>query len=304
MLQRRMLSAAAKPGGAAKGAGGAKAKTAANKLGPRTSKEKLAPHVITTGYTVESRRTGVLALKVGMLTLFDHWGEAVPTTVLQMEGNVVLKQKTPEKDGYTALVVASGPVKAKHVKKPVAGEFAAAQVELRRHLQEFRISPDASLSVGTKLDARHFCPGQFVDVCGTTIGKGFQGAMKRHGFRGQQETHGTSVAHRSLGATSACQDPGKVWKGKRMHGHMGVDRVTTQNLEVVAIDAVRDLIFVKGAVPGHKGNYVRVTDAIKQPMQFHKLRVQVPFPTFVGNKPTKPNITFKPHGDRDPLALD
>jgi len=304
---RGLAAAAAAKAPAAKAApakASDKAKTAANKAGPKKTAAARPPHVITTGYKPTSRRTGVLALKVGMLTMFDHWGVALPVTVLQMEGNVVLKAKTEERDGYTAVVVASGPVKAKHVPKPVAGEFAVAQVELRRHLQEFRVSKDALLPAGTKLDARHFSAGQFVDVCGITIGKGFQGAMKRHGFRGQHASHGTSRAHRSLGGTSARQDPGKVWKGKRMHGHMGVDRVTTQNLHVVAVDPVRDLVFIKGAVPGHKGNYVRVTDAIKQPEQFTTLRLQPAFPTFIGSKPSKPGLIHKPHGDTDPLLIE
>jgi large subunit ribosomal protein L3 len=299
--------AAAKAGGSkttAKTAGTKSAEAAKQALKAKEGGDAKKVSVVTSGYTPQSRRTGVMAMKVGMLTMFDSWGVATPVTVLQMEGVVVLKRKEPALHGYCALVLAAGPAKAKHVNKPQMGEFAKAGLELRRRVEEFRVTPDALLAVGTKLDARHFSPGQDVDVCGVTIGKGFQGAMKLHGFRGQQETHGTSVSHRSLGATSACQDPGRTWKGKRMHARMGVDRVTTQNLAVFAVDPVRDLIFVKGCVAGHKGNYVRVTDSVKKPLQFEALGINVPFPTFVGPKPAEPQIITKAPGEVDPLHVE
>lgn len=218
--------------------------------------------------TPTPRRCGVIALKLGMVQMFDDWGERLPITVLQLEGNVVVEHKTMERDGYLAMVVGSGPTKEKHLTKPVIGLYAKNEIpELRRRLDEFRVTPEYVLPIGSKVEAKHFVPGQMLDVCGTTIGKGFQGAMKRWGFSGQQDSHGTSRAHRSLGGTGSRQDPGRVFKGKKMHGHMGVRRKTIQNLFLFAIDPVNNRLFVKGHVPGHAGNVVRVTDAIKFPRQ-------------------------------------
>jgi large subunit ribosomal protein L3 len=209
-------------------------------------------------------RTGVVARKLGMTRLFTDEGLPVPVTVLHVDRNQVVAVRTNEKNGYTAVQIGAGAVKPKNVNKPQRGHFAKAKVEPKRVLKEFRVSEDALLEVGAELAATHFVTGQFVDVCGTSIGKGFQGAMKRHGFAGLRATHGVSISHRSHGSTGQRQDPGKVFKGKKMAGHMGHERVTVQNLEVAAVDEERGLILVKGGVPGHKGSYVRVTDAKKR----------------------------------------
>ena len=191
-------------------------------------------------------------------------------------GNVPLKVvavKTVEKDGYTAVQLGTGAIKAKNVSKPMKGHFAKANVEPKKKLGEFRVSEDCLLSVGNELSVEHFVPGQYVDVCATSIGKGFAGVMKRHNFAGLEATHGVSISHRSHGSTGQRQDPGKVFKGKKMAGHMGAERVTVQNLKVVAIDAARGLIMVKGAVPGCENTWVRVTDAVKK-----TANVQLPMP--------------------------
>ncbi len=211
-------------------------------------------------------RSGVIARKLGMTRLFLEDGKQVPVTVLQLDGVQVVAQKTVEKDGYTAVQLGAGLAKPKNVTKPMRGHFAKAQVAPKRILAEFRVSPDNLLEVGAELSAAHYVPGQYVDVAGITIGKGFQGAMKRHGFGGLPASHGVSISHRSHGSTGQRQDPGKVFKGKRMAGHMGDVRVTTQNLQVVKIDPARGLILVKGAVPGAKGGWVFVKDAVKKPL--------------------------------------
>ena len=209
-------------------------------------------------------RTGLIARKLGMTRIFSDAAEHVPVTVLQVEDCQVVGVRTMEKDGYTAVQLGAGKAKVKNVTKPLRGHFAKAKVEPKRHLAEFRVAEDALLAVGAELSVEHFRPGQFVDVTGTSVGKGFAGAMKRHNFGGLRATHGVSISHRSHGSTGQRQDPGKVFKGKKMAGHMGNVRVTTQNLQVVATDAERGLILVKGAVPGAEGGIVLVRDAIKR----------------------------------------
>ena len=210
-------------------------------------------------------RTGLIAKKLGMSRIFDVDGTHVPVTVLQVDGLEVVAVKTQEKDGYTSVQLGCGAIKAKNLSKPLKGYFAKANVEPKGKLAEFRVSEDCLLSVGDKLSVEHFVPGQFVDVCGTSIGKGFAGVMKRHNFAGLEASHGVSISHRSHGSTGQRQDPGKVFKGKKMAGHLGAERVTVQNLKVVAIDAARGLIMVKGGVPGSENTWVRVTDAVKKP---------------------------------------
>lgn len=209
-------------------------------------------------------RTGLIAKKLGMSRIFDVDGTHVPVTVLQVDGLEVVAVKTQEKDGYTSVQLGCGAVKAKNLSKPLKGYFAKANVEPKKKLAEFRVSEDCLLSVGDKLSVEHFVPGQFVDVCGTSIGKGFAGVMKRHNFAGLEASHGVSISHRSHGSTGQRQDPGKVFKGKKMAGHMGDERVTVQNLKVVAVSAEKGLIMVKGGVPGSENSWVYVTDAIKK----------------------------------------
>ena len=210
-------------------------------------------------------RSGVIARKLGMTRLFMDDGRQIPVTVLAMDGCQVVAQRTGDKDGYSAVQLGVGNVRAKNVTKPLRGHFAAAKVEPKRKLAEFRVSPDNLIGVGEEITADHYFEGQYVDVAGTTIGKGFAGAMKRHNFGGLRASHGVSVSHRSHGSTGQCQDPGRVFKGKKMAGHMGAVRVTTQNLQVIRTDAERGLIMVKGAVPGSKGGWVTIKDAVKKP---------------------------------------
>lgn len=209
-------------------------------------------------------RSGVIAQKVGMTRVYTDAGVNVPVTVLRMENVQVVSQRTNEKNGYTAVQLGAGKAKVKNVSKPMRGHYAIAKVEPKRKLAEFRVSEDNMIDVGAELSAEHFLPGQKVDVTGTSIGKGFAGAMKRHNFGGLRASHGVSVSHRSHGSTGQCQDPGKVFKGKKMAGHMGSTRVTTQNLEIVKTDAERGLLMIKGAVPGSKGSWIMVRDAIKK----------------------------------------
>ena len=218
-------------------------------------------------------RSGIIAKKVGMTRLFMDDGRQIPVTVLQLDNLQVVAQRTAEKDGYTAVQLGAGSPKVKRVSQAMRGHFAAAKVEPKRKVAEFRVSADNLIEVGAEISANHFLEGQKVDVSGTSIGKGFAGAMKRHNFGGLRATHGVSISHRSHGSTGQCQDPGKVFKGKKMAGHMGAARVTTQNLEVVKTDAERGLVFIKGAVPGPKSGWVTVKDAVKK-----KLPDGVPFP--------------------------
>ena len=209
-------------------------------------------------------RSGVIAQKLGMTRIYTDTGEQIPVTVLKLDQLQVVAQRTQEKHGYTAVQLGAGLAKVKNTSKPMRGHFAAAKVEPKRKVVEFRVSPDNMIDVGEEIIAAHYLPGQYVDVTGTSIGKGFAGVMKRHNFGGGRATHGNSISHRSHGSTGQCQDPGKVFKGKKMAGHMGQTRVTTQNLEVVRIDNDRGLVLVKGAVPGSKGAWVMVRDAVKK----------------------------------------
>jgi large subunit ribosomal protein L3 len=210
-------------------------------------------------------RSGVIAKKVGMTRLFMEDGKQIPVTVLQLDKLQVVAQRTPEKDGYCAVQLGAGTAKAKRTTQAMRGHFAAARVEPKRKIAEFRVAPENLIAVGEEITADHYFAGQFVDVSGTSIGKGFAGAMKRHNFGGLRASHGVSISHRSHGSTGQCQDPGKVFKGKKMAGHMGAARVTTQNLQVVRTDADRGLIMVKGAVPGSRGGWVTIKDAVKKP---------------------------------------
>ncbi len=211
-------------------------------------------------------RTGVIAQKLGMTRVFTDDGTHVPVTLLKLDDCQVVAARTAERDGYTALQLGVGKAKVKNVTKPMRGHFAKARVEPKRKLAEFRVSPDALLDVGSTITADHFVAGQYVDVVGTSIGKGFAGAMKRHHFRGQRASHGVSLSHRAMGSTGQSQDPGKVFKGKKMPGHMGDRRVTVQNLEVVEIDSGRGLLAIRGAVPGATGGWVLISDAKKRPL--------------------------------------
>jgi len=209
-------------------------------------------------------RTGVIAKKLGMTRLFLDDGRQVPVTVLHVDNLQVVAQRTTERDGYVAVQLGAGNAKAKRVSAPMRGHFAKANVAPKRKIAEFRVAEENLISVGEEITADHYFAGQYVDIAGTTIGKGFAGVMKRHNFGGGRKTHGNSLSHRSHGSTGQCQDPGKVFKGKKMAGHLGDVRVTTLNLQVVRTDSDRGLIMVKGSVPGSKGGWVTIKDAIKK----------------------------------------
>ncbi len=209
-------------------------------------------------------RSGVIAQKLGMTRIFTDTGAHVPVTVLRVDNCQVVAQRVAEKNGYCALQLGAGLAKVKNVPRAERGHFAVASVEPKRQVAEFRVSPENMIDVGAEITADHFVEGQYVDATGISIGKGFAGAMKRHNFRGLEMTHGVSTAHRSHGSTGQCQDPGKVFKGKKMAGHLGNERVTTQNLRVVKIDKERGLIMVCGAVPGAKGGWIMLRDAVKK----------------------------------------
>jgi large subunit ribosomal protein L3 len=228
-------------------------------------------------------RTGLLARKLGMTRLFAEDGNHVPVTVLQVEACRVVAVRTRERDGYWALQLGVGRARVKNVSKPQRGHFARARVEPTACLAEFRVSEDAVLEVGAEITAAHFVAGQRVDVTGTGIGKGFAGAMKRHNFGGLRASHGVSVSHRSHGSTGQRQSPGKTFKNKKMAGHLGAGRVTTQSLEVIGADAARGVLMIKGSVPGSAGGYVRITDAVKRRMPDH-----LPFPAALRETPTAP----------------
>ena len=223
-------------------------------------------------------RTGVVARKLGMTRLFGEDGGHVPVTVLQLDQCQVVAVRTKDKDGYTAVQLGSGKAKVKNVTKAERGHFAKAKVEPKRKLVEFRVAADALLEVGAELAPSHFVPGQFVDVAGVTIGKGFAGVMKRWNFAGLEASHGVSISHRSHGSTGGRQDPGRTFKNKKMAGHLGQERVTTQNLKVVATDDAKGLVMIRGSVPGSEGGWVRITDAVKR-----KRPKEAPFPA--GLKP-------------------
>ncbi len=209
-------------------------------------------------------RSGVIAQKVGMTRVFTEAGEQVPVTVLKLDNCQVVAQRTVEKNGYTAVQLGVGLAKVKNTPRALRGHFARAEVEPKRKVAEFRVSPENLIEIGAEITADHFVVGQFVDVTGTSHGKGFQGVMKRYNFAGGRATHGNSLSHRIPGSTGQRQDPGKVFKGKKMAGHMGDVRVTTQNLKIVKTDADRGLIMVEGAVPGAKGGWILVRDAVKR----------------------------------------
>ena len=218
-------------------------------------------------------RSGLVAQKVGMTRVFTPEGIHVPVTVLKVDGVQVIAQRTQEKDGYTAVQLGVGTRKTKRTNKALRGHYAKSKIEPKRKLVEFRVPADKMIDVGAEIVPSHFVAGQFVDVTGTSIGKGFQGAMKRWNFSGLPASHGVSVSHRSHGSTGQRQDPGRVWKGKKMAGHLGTERVTTQNLQVVSVDDAKGFIFIKGSVPGNPGGYVFVRDAVKK-----KLPKEVPQP--------------------------
>ena len=218
-------------------------------------------------------RTGLIAQKLGMTRVFTEAGEHLPVTVLKVEGCQVVAVRKEDPDGYNAVQLGVGTAKAKNIGRAQRGHFAKAKVTPKRRLGEFRVSADAVLEPGQELSADHFVAGQYVDVTGTSIGKGFAGSMKRHNFRGLRASHGVSISHRAHGSTGNSQDPGKVFKGKKMAGHMGDRRVTVLNLQIVSTDAEEGLILVRGAVPGAEGGWVRLRDAAKRP-----LPEGVPFP--------------------------
>ncbi len=209
-------------------------------------------------------RIGLIARKLGMTRIFNEDGTATPVTVLHIDQNRVVATRITETDGYTAVQIGAGVAKVKNTTKPLRGHFAKAKVEPARKLAEFRVEEDGLIEPGTELSASHFVEGQKVDVIGTSIGKGFAGGMKRHNFGGLRASHGVSISHRSHGSTGNAQNPGRVFKGKKMAGHLGAERVTVQNLEVVSVDVERDLVLVKGAVPGHKEGWVFIKDAVKK----------------------------------------
>ena len=231
-------------------------------------------------------RTGVIARKLGMTRVFTDAGEHVPVTVLQLDRCQVVAHRTNDKDGYLALQLGSGAAKVKNVSRAERGRFAVAQVEPKRRIVEFRVGDMDIIPVGSEITADHFLPGQYVDVTGTSTGKGFAGGMKRWNFGGLRASHGVSVSHRSLGSTGGRQDPGKTFKNKKMGGHLGAERVTTQNLRVVRTDVERGLVMVEGAVPGVKGGWITLRDAIKR-----KPPADLPVPG-----------AFRPDSDREGTA--
>ena len=208
-------------------------------------------------------RSGLLAKKLGMTQVYDEAGNHIPVTVLSLEGCQVVAHKTQERDGYTALQLGAGEAKPKRVSKAERERFAKASVTPKRKLVEFRIEAENFIDIGAAMSADHFVPGQKVDASGITVGKGFAGAMKRWNFGGLRATHGVSISHRSHGSTGQCQDPGKVFKGKKMAGHLGAVRRTVQNLEIARVDAEQGLVLIKGATPGSKGAWIEIRDAVK-----------------------------------------
>ncbi len=209
-------------------------------------------------------RTGLIGKKVGMTRVFDDGGIHVPVTVVEVENCQVVAQRTEEKDGYYALQLGVGTAKVKRMGNPLRGYFRKASVEPKTKLREFRVSEDGLVDVGAEISVAHFLDGQYVDVAGTTVGKGFAGVMKRHNFKGLRASHGVSVSHRSAGSTGQCQDPGKVFKGKKMAGHMGDVRATQQNLRIVKTLPDEGLILIRGSIPGSKGGWITITDAVKK----------------------------------------
>eukprot|EP00743_Colponemidia_sp_Colp-15_P001565 GILK01001710.1.p1 GENE.GILK01001710.1~~GILK01001710.1.p1 ORF type:complete len:309 (+),score=30.29 GILK01001710.1:58-984(+) len=252
--------------------------------------------------TALSKRTGAVAVKCGMTTLWDEWGARLPLTVLQIDRCDILQIKYEAKDGYTALQLGAGWRKRKNITKPMEGHYRKAGVDPKRKIFEFRVTPDAVLPLGHELSVKHFVPGQYVDVTGTSIGKGFQGVMKRWNFKGQPASHGASLVHRMPGSTGQRQDPGKVFKGKKMAGRLGGERTTIQNLKVYKTDSARNLLYVIGGVPGNAGGFVRIRDAVKDHKQL--LALPLPFPTFIPVPgETYPNEVTASPGKIDPWEV-
>jgi large subunit ribosomal protein L3 len=277
--------------------------------------EKYADNPI---WTLRDKRCGALGIKAGMMPVWDEWGVRHACTVLWMDSNIVMGHKTMEKNGYVAVQLAAGARKAKNVGKCVMGQYQHMENTLQEAppylVREFRVTDEAHLlPVESQIHARHFVPGQNIDISGISKGKGFQGGIKRHNFGGMPASHGTSRSHRSIGSTGSCQDPGKVFKGKKMPGRMGADRVTVQNVRVVKVDRGRNLLYVAGCVPGNKGTFVEIRDAVKKPL-WRTNRVmgeleRPPLPTFEydlaidgSNEPGYEE--FKPMEDKDPLDPD
>ena len=209
-------------------------------------------------------RTGLLGKKIGMTRMFSGEGVATPVTLVDVNGCQVVTVKTAEKDGYTAVQVGIGEAKDKNITKPMRGHFAKNNVEKKQVISEFRVNADAVVKAGAEISADHFVADQYVDVSGVSIGKGFAGAMKRHNFGGLRASHGVSISHRSHGSTGQCQDPGKVFKGKKMAGQLGNKKQTVQNLRIVLTDPEKGLIAIEGSIPGAKGSYVKISDAVKK----------------------------------------